>query len=173
MSKELLHKSTISLIVLIALVVPIVLLSSISEVEVSAQTGSTAGALTVVDATGKRKALCPLKHTAVKAEISGFLSRVQVTQEFENPFKEKIEAVYTFPLPENAAVDDMTMIIGSRTVRGKILPKEEAQAVYEAAKSNGQVASLLTRSAQTSSRNPLRTFCRVNRSRSRSVMSKP
>jgi Ca-activated chloride channel family protein len=79
----------------------------------------------------------------VKAQISGFLSRVVVTQEFENPFKEKIEAVYTFPLPQNAAVDDMTMIVGDRTVRGKVLRREEAQAVYEAAKSNGQTASLL------------------------------
>jgi len=110
---------------------------------VSAQSGVTQGALQVLDPNGKPKALCPLKHTDVKAEISGFLSRVVVTQEFENPFKEKIEAVYTFPLPQNAAVDDMTMIVGDRTVRGKILRREEAEAVYEAAKSNGQTASLL------------------------------
>jgi Ca-activated chloride channel family protein len=109
----------------------------------SAQSGSTPGSLQVVDPSGNPKALCPLKHTAVKAEISGFLSRVLVTQEFENPFKEKIEAVYTFPLPQNAAVDDMTMTVGDRTVRGKILRREQAQAVYEAAKANGQVASLL------------------------------
>src|SRR5258707_2955581 len=110
---------------------------------VAAQTGVTQGALQVGDPNGKPKALCPLKHTDVKAQISGFLSRVVVTQEFENPFKEKIEAVYTFPLPQEAAVDDMTMVVGERTVRGKILRREEAQAVYEAAKSNGQTASLL------------------------------
>src|SRR3977135_1112398 len=110
---------------------------------VSAQASVTPGALRVVDPNGKPKALCPLKHTDVKAQISGFLSRVVVTQEFENPFKEKIEAVYTFPLPQDAAVDDMTMVVGERTVRGKILRREEAQAVYEAAKSNGQTASLL------------------------------
>jgi len=110
---------------------------------VAAQTGVTQGALQVLDPNGKPKAVCPLKHTDVKAQISGFLSRVVVTQEFENPFPEKIEAVYTFPLPQNAAVDDMTMTVGDRTVRGKILRREEAQAVYEAAKSNGQTASLL------------------------------
>src|SRR5882762_6603323 len=110
---------------------------------VSAQGPATSGSLQVLDQNGKPKALCPLKHTDVKARISGFLSRVVVTQEFENPFKEKIEAVYTFPLPQNAAVDDMTMIVGDRTVRGKVLRREEAQAVYEAAKSNGQTASLL------------------------------
>jgi Ca-activated chloride channel family protein len=114
-----------------------------SQLTVAAQTGETGGSLVVLDPGGKPKASCPLKHTDVKAEISGFLSRVLVTQEFENPFKEKIEAVYTFPLPQNAAVDDLTMIVGDRTVRGRILRREEAQAVYEAAKSGGQVASLL------------------------------
>ncbi|HWT01891.1 MAG TPA: VIT domain-containing protein [Pyrinomonadaceae bacterium] len=107
-----------------------------------AETSST-GSLQALDAKGQPRGLCPLKHTDVKAEVSGFLSRVRVTQEFENPFKEKIEAVYTFPLPQAAAVDDMTMTVGDRTVRGRILRREEAQAVYEAAKAGGQVAGLL------------------------------
>ena len=82
----------------------------------------------------------PLKHTDVKADISGFLSRVTVTQEFENPYKEKIEAVYTFPLPQNAAVvDDMTMNIGDRTVRDKIKRREEARTIYEAARAGRTV----------------------------------
>src|SRR6266567_2666158 len=114
-----------------------------SPITVNAQASDTPGSLQVLDPNGKPKGLCPLKHTDVKAQISGFLSRVVVTQDFENPFKEKIEAVYAFPLPQNAAVDDMTMIVGDRTVRGKILRREEAQAVYEAAKKGGQVASLL------------------------------
>src|SRR5690349_24999266 len=142
MVRELLPKSLL-LVILSVLVVPVIIVLLVPETIASAQTGETSGALTVVDASGKLKSVCPLKHTDVKAEISGFISRVVVTQEFQNPFQERIEAVYTFPLPQNAAVDDMTMIVGDRTVRGKILPREEAQAVYEAAKSSGQVASLL------------------------------
>src|SRR5438132_5640232 len=110
---------------------------------VLAQNGVTQGQLQVLDPNGKPKAVCPLKHTSARVGISGFLSRVVVTQEFEHPFTEKIEAIYTFPLPQNAAVDDMTMVIGDRTVKGKILRREQAQAVYEAAKTNGQTASLL------------------------------
>src|SRR6266511_1665570 len=106
---------------------------------VLAQNTATQGSLQIVDPSGAPKAICPLKHTDVKAEISGFISRVTVTQEFENPFKEKIEAVYTFPLPQNAAVDDMTIRVGDRTVRGRIKRREEARAVYEAAKKGGQV----------------------------------
>ena len=82
-----------------------------SETKVSAQTTETSGSLAVIDPSGKSTSMCPLKHTDVKAEITGFVSRVVVTQQFQNPFNEKIEAVYTFPLPQNAAVDDMTMIV--------------------------------------------------------------
>lgn len=128
---------------LLGLVLFVLVTFQFLQINAVAQTENSSGSLSVIDSTGKPKSFCPLKHTDVKAEISGFISRVVVTQEFENPFKEKIEAVYTFPLPQDAAVDDMTMMIGDRVVRGKILPREEAQAVYEAAKTNGQVASLL------------------------------
>ncbi|MFY9557241.1 MAG: VIT and VWA domain-containing protein [Blastocatellia bacterium] len=109
----------------------------------AASNSHTEGALQVVDPEKGLGASCPLKHTDVKAEISGFISRVVVTQQFENPFKEKIEAIYTFPLSQNAAVDDMTMRVGDRTVRGRIKRREEARAVYEAARAAGNVASLL------------------------------
>ena len=103
----------------------------------------TQGSLQVLDKNGLPTGECPLKHTEVKAQVSGFISRVTVTQEFENNFTEKIEAVYTFPLPEAAAVDDLTMLIGERVIKGKIMRREEAKAAYAAAKEIGKVASLL------------------------------
>ena len=39
---------------------------------------------------------------------------------------ERIEAVYVFPLPHEAAVDDMTMAIGSRKIVGVIKRRAEA-----------------------------------------------
>ena len=142
MYRELLPKSLFVLI-LSVLALPLLVELCAPEIVVAAKSDDTSGSLTVIDSTGKPKSVCPLRRTEVKADISGFISRVVVTQHFENPFKEKIEAVYTFPLPQNAAVDDMTMIVGERTVKGKILPREEAQSVYEAAKSSGQIAGLL------------------------------
>src|SRR5262245_11469844 len=103
----------------------------------------TQGALQALGSDGRPRAECPLKHTEVKAEVSGQLARVTVTQEFHNPFRDKIEAVYVFPLPQSAAVDDMTMIVGDRTVKGKIKRREEAQAIYEAARDAGHTAGLL------------------------------
>jgi biopolymer transport protein ExbB/TolQ/uncharacterized protein YegL len=103
----------------------------------------TQGELQALGRDGRPRAECPLKRTDVKADVSGSLARVTVTQDFHNPFKEKIEAVYVFPLPQSAAVDDMTMIVGDRTVKGKIKRREEARAIYEAAREAGQAASLL------------------------------
>ncbi|MEA2205662.1 MAG: Ca-activated chloride channel [Blastocatellia bacterium] len=110
---------------------------------VMAQGAATEGSLMAVDGSGKPAGPCPLKHTDVKTEISGSLARVIVTQQFENPFPDKIEAVYTFPLPSAAAIDDMTITVGNRTVKGKIMRREEAQATYDAARAGGQVAALL------------------------------
>ncbi len=103
----------------------------------------TQGELQVINKEGKVVNLCPLKHTDVKADVSGFVSRVTVMQVFSNPFKDHIEAVYVFPLPQNAAVDSMTMKIGKRTIKGVIKEKEEARKIYEDAKKQGKTAALL------------------------------
>ena len=85
----------------------------------------------------------PLEHTAVDAVINGYISTVSVRQRFGNPFSSKIEASYLFPLPEKAAVSEFLMIIGERRIRGILREKEEAKAIYQAARSQGYRASLL------------------------------
>ncbi|MDQ3633726.1 MAG: hypothetical protein M3405_04360, partial [Acidobacteriota bacterium] len=64
----------------------------------------TQGMLSAFTKDGKPLGNSPLKHTRVKTDISGFLARVTVEQEFENNFNQPIEAVYTFPLSQNSAV---------------------------------------------------------------------
>jgi Ca-activated chloride channel homolog len=90
-----------------------------------------------------RKVPLPLKHTDVRASINGYISTVNVRQQFQNPFDEKIEAVYMFPLPQKAAVSGFLMIIGERRIRGILRRKEEAEAIYNEARSQGYQASLL------------------------------
>ena len=143
------RRSILKWIVLTALSLTVVfMLSTIVHDETVAAASQqnqtpTQGSLQVLDKDGKPAGACPLKHTDVKAQVSGFLNRVTVTQEFENNFPNKIEAVYTFPLPQAAAVDDLTMVIGERVVKGKIMRREDAQAAYSAAKQTGRIASLL------------------------------
>lgn len=92
---------------------------------------------------GNALGVCPLKNTRVRTDISGFIARVRVVQEFQNDFTEPIEAVYTFPLSQNSAVDQMTMTIGDRVINGKIMKRAAARRVYETAKEEGKTASLL------------------------------
>lgn len=90
-----------------------------------------------------REVPLPLKHTRVNAEIHGPVAGVSVEQRFENPFGVKIEAVYAFPLPENAAVNEFVMTIDNRKIRGIIREREEAQRIYNEAKRQGYRAALL------------------------------
>jgi Ca-activated chloride channel family protein len=86
----------------------------------------------------------PLAHTAVDAQVSGYVATVDVTQQFHNPFDEKIEAVYVFPLPQNAAVNEFVMTVGERKIRGIIREREQARKIYNTARDHGHIASLLT-----------------------------
>jgi Ca-activated chloride channel family protein len=110
---------------------------------VAPRAAPASGELTIVNALGATVGVCPLKNTRIKADVSGFVARVTVEQRFHNPSKEPIEALYTFPLPADAAVDGMTMAIGARRISGRIKKREEARQIYEAAKSAGQAAALL------------------------------
>lgn len=86
----------------------------------------------------------PLEHTDVHAVVSGYVGTVDVIQEFANPFDEKIEAIYLFPLPEKAAVSEFVMTIGDRRIRGILREREQAEEIYREARAQGYQASLLT-----------------------------
>jgi Ca-activated chloride channel family protein len=86
----------------------------------------------------------PLEHTNVLARVAGSVASVAVRQEFSNPFDTKIEAVYVFPLPHDAAVHEFVMTIGERTIRGILRERAEAEQLYAHARAAGRIASLLT-----------------------------
>lgn len=104
----------------------------------------TQGTLVARDEQGKTIGEFPLKHTDVKADISGYLASTRVEQTYTNPYREAIEAVYVFPLPSMGAVNDFVMEIGDRKIIGIVRPREEAERIYREARERGQTASLLT-----------------------------
>ena len=87
--------------------------------------------------------LFPLVNTVVHARIIGYVAQVSVRQTYNNPFTDPIEAVYVFPLPDNAAVSAMTITVGDRVIKGLIKEREEAREMYDKAKSEGKTAALL------------------------------
>lgn len=111
----------------------------------SASAGQSSGVsqLQIMGKDGKPAGFVPLKHTAIKTEISGFVARTEVTQEYENALPNAVEAIYVFPLPHDSAVDGMTMTVGDREIRAVIKEREEARQIYEAARNAGHTAALL------------------------------
>ncbi|MDZ4830312.1 MAG: VIT domain-containing protein [Phycisphaerae bacterium] len=105
------------------------------------------GELTAFGKDGDRLGPCPLQHTDVDAEVTGPFTRVTLKQRYSNPFPQKIEAIYTFPMSHRAAVDQMRIIVkgptGERVVEGEVKEREAARQIYENAKASGYVASLL------------------------------
>jgi len=82
-----------------------------------------------------------LKTTA-DIQVSGMVARVSYKQIFKNDSNDWREAVYVFPLSENAAVNEMEMRIGNRLIRAEIKEKSEAKKIYEKAKSEGKKTAL-------------------------------
>ncbi len=85
----------------------------------------------------------PLEETGAQIDIAGVIAHVRVTQVYRNRGKHALEAVYVFPASTRAAVSGMRMRVGERTIEAAIERREEAHAIYEAARQAGRTASLL------------------------------
>ena len=83
------------------------------------------------------------QQTRIHAQVTGNLARVTVTQTFTNSSAEWMEGLYVFPLPSDTAVDELTLRVGERTIRGEIRERAEAHAAYSQAREAGQQASLI------------------------------
>ena len=116
----------------------------IISVEANAATAGDPGQGTLLlrDDTGERAA-APLLSTDVHMDVTGMVARVQVIQRFANPTAQWREGVYVFPLPDQAAVDHLTMRVGERVIEGQIKERTEARRTYENAKAEGRKTTLL------------------------------
>jgi Ca-activated chloride channel homolog len=92
---------------------------------------------------GEHYVEAPRVATDIDITISGPTSRARVTQIFDNPTNDWVEAIYVNPLPDSGAVDTLKMVIGERIVIGEIKERVEAKAVYEEAKRSGRKATLI------------------------------
>jgi Ca-activated chloride channel family protein len=85
----------------------------------------------------------PLLETKAKVDIAGVIAAIELTQVYKNEGKRTIEAVYCFPLGTKSAIHAMRMRIGNRIIEAKIEERAAAKRIYEQAKEEGKVASLL------------------------------
>jgi Ca-activated chloride channel family protein len=102
-----------------------------------------AGALVLYGEDDERGQLAPQLSQRVELRVTGLIARARVVQAFENQSDDIVHAVYTFPLPETAAVDGLTLAVGERRITGQIRERAAAQRSYEEATRQGHKASLI------------------------------
>jgi Ca-activated chloride channel family protein len=77
-----------------------------------------------------------LERHEIEAVIEGqaggaAVAAVQVTQVLRNLGGSAVEGSFVFPLPGEATVSNFQLSIDGRVIEGKLLPKQEARAIYE------------------------------------------
>jgi Ca-activated chloride channel family protein len=116
-------------------------LESLGETVTLAEIGT--GALVYRTADPDRFVPAPALDMNVEIDVRGVVATGRVAQRFSNPTDEWLEGVYVFPLPEDAAVHGLRLVIGERVIEGRIEEREQAKQSYETAKNEGRKASLV------------------------------
>jgi Ca-activated chloride channel family protein len=83
-----------------------------------------------------------IKQHHVNVAIEDGYAITSVEQVFGNPNDIDLEAIYSFPVPEKAAVGEFTFWIDGQPVTGEVLEKEQAREIYEAEKQAGKDSAL-------------------------------
>ena len=87
-----------------------------------------------------------LQGVHVDAKLIDLVSNVTITQTYQNIEDVNIEAVYTFPLPLDAVLLDLTVTLGDKTLKGQVVEKKQAEERYEEAITDGDSAIMLQES---------------------------
>ena len=85
----------------------------------------------------------PLKHISYESDVYGVFAKVKCVQKYKNESTHSIEAVYVFPMPDDASVVGCKMVIGDKKIDAILKKKEDAKKEYQDAIDSGNHASLL------------------------------
>lgn len=91
----------------------------------------------------KQGAPLAMLDSKMSIRVTGPLASATLTQRFRNDTDHVTEATYIFPLPPDAAVTAMKIVIGTRTIRASIETREQAMDRYERAVAAGVGAGML------------------------------
>jgi Ca-activated chloride channel family protein len=84
-----------------------------------------------------------LQGVQVRGRLEGLLFSVTLRQAYRNLSQRTLEVVYTFPLPIDAVVLGMAAEIGQTRLEAKVLPRAEAETLYEFALEEGDLPMML------------------------------
>lgn len=125
-SKSLLAKTTLSLIILLSL-----LLSG---------NALAAGLLKPING-GNSSALTISAHRVDVTINNGFV-RTEVDQTFANNDNRSIEGVYSFPLPKQSSLSELSLWIAGQEIIGEVVEKQRAEQIYAEQKAQGNQTAL-------------------------------
>lgn len=86
----------------------------------------------------------PINSFQVSATVQDVFASVGASQSYRNPYDTPTEALFVFALPENSVVDEFTMAVGDRIIRGVVRKREEAEQIYQEIRRQGYQASMMT-----------------------------
>ena len=92
--------------------------------------------------TGSNLPQLEIREHHVKVVIEDGYAITSIEQVFSNPNGADLEAVYSFPVPEQAAVGDFTYWIDGQPVTGEVLEKAQAREIYEGERQAGRESAL-------------------------------
>lgn len=78
----------------------------------------------------------------VKVIIEDGFATTSVEQVFENPHGQDLEAIYSFPIPDKAAVGEFIFWVDGQPVVAEVLEKKQARDIYNKEKESGRQAAL-------------------------------
>lgn len=85
----------------------------------------------------------PLLGVKVEGDILGRGARVKIFQRFRNQEEKAVEAVYKFPLPEDAAVCGFSAATDGKKIQGQVEERDKAFDLYDDALARGDGGYLL------------------------------
>lgn len=72
-----------------------------------------------------------VKHHHVDITVADQVASVAIDQEFVNTSAGMLEVEYLFPVPPDAAIDSMTLVVNGREFSAKLYKAEDARRIYE------------------------------------------
>ncbi|WP_028863467.1 VIT and vWA domain-containing protein [Psychromonas aquimarina] len=84
-----------------------------------------------------------IKTHDVHVIVQDGYSRTEVEQTFFNPNQQELEALYSFPVPQGAAVGEFTYWINGQAVTAEVVEKGRAKQIYQQQKEAGNNTALV------------------------------
>lgn len=75
--------------------------------------------------------LLALRGITVSARVTGLLAATTLVQKYKNDTETNLELAYIFPLPVSGILLSFSVNIGERKFKGQVIPRSQAEAVYE------------------------------------------